>query len=82
MSTQPTSKNTSDQDSLFEETVLSSDLGTVTFRQTKPGIVWLGLRRGNEVHEPPEISVQLTQRQQDTLADLLLDVKRERCRKR
>lgn len=73
MSTQDTCKTTSEIDKQYEETVLASDLGTVTFQIREDGKVWLGIRHGNHPHSPPEISIQLTKRQQLTLSGLFMD---------
>lgn len=94
MSTHPTSKSTSAEDIdsdtskdisveeeyPYEETVLASDLGTVTFRDCGNGEVWLGLRRGNDPHSLPEVSVQLTQRQQVTLSSLFIECRRQNAK--
>lgn len=65
-----------EKDIPYEETVLSSDLGTVTFRDYGAGNVWLGLREGNKPNSPPEIFVQLTERQQVTLSSLFIECRR------
>ena len=61
----------------YEETVLSSDLGTVTFRDYGCGNVWLGLREGNEPQSPPKVFIQLSERQQRTLSALFIDCRRD-----
>lgn len=84
MSTPPTCENISRiddeeaEDINYEETVLSADTGTVTFRDYGDGEVWLGLRRGNEPNSPPEILIALTQRQQETLFGLFVECGRMR----
>lgn len=61
----------------YEETVLSSDLGTITFRDYGQGNVWLGLREGNEPASPPLVFVRLTARQQRLLSGLFIDCRRD-----
>lgn len=88
MSSQDIYKNTSTEDEVdieddfqYEETVLATDWGTVTFRDCGNGEVWLGISRGNSPHSPPEISIKLTQRQQTTLSSLFIECRRSKCTK-
>lgn len=52
----------------YEETVLAADTGTITIRggygRKK---VWLGLAKGNQPEEHPDINIALTPRQQHEL---------------
>lgn len=63
-------------DTPYEETVLASDYGTVTFRDYGAGSVWLGIREGNEPASPPQVFVRLTLRQQKMLSGLFIDCRR------
>lgn len=76
MSPQDESDAIESEDYQYEETVLSADTGTVTFRDYGDGNVWLGVREGNEPESPPKVIVQLTLRQQRVLSGLFID-----CRK-
>lgn len=60
----------------YDETVLASDTGTVTFRDYGDGNVWLGLREGNDSRSPPKVFVKLNHRQQVTLSSLFIECRR------
>ena len=60
----------------FRETVLASDIGTVTIRSER-GVASLGLARGNKPHADPEVMVNLTARQLHVLAQELPETIKE-----